>query len=293
MTPQHEILDFYAQPGVMTDAGEHAPTFDALPRDIAALVRVAQGLQLHEHIALAYGVTLTDERRCEVHLRSNKQRLDCLLARDQRPLELARPVEERLVGNCRHISLLMVAMLRSQRVPARARCGFGGYFEPGQFADHWVCEYWNSDQRRWVLVDAQIDELQRGLFKPDFDLLDVPRNRFLIAGDAWVRCRADEMDPAKFGILNMRGLWFISGNLVRDAASLNNMEMLPWDVWGAMAGPDGAIDGERIAFLDRLATLTHDPDSHFAELRQLYEDDERLRVPTTVFNAVLNRSEAI
>ena len=30
----------------------------------------------------------------------------------------------------------------------------------------------------------------------------------------------------------MRGLWFIAGNLIRDAAALNNMETLPWDVGG-------------------------------------------------------------
>jgi hypothetical protein len=33
----------------------------------------------------------------------------------------------------------------------------------------------------------------------------------------------------------MRGLWFVAGNLLRDAAALNNMGMLPWDAWGAIA----------------------------------------------------------
>ncbi|MFI5014475.1 MAG: hypothetical protein ACHQAY_19250 [Hyphomicrobiales bacterium] len=58
-----------------------------------------------------------------------------------------------------------------------------------------------------MLVDAQIDELQRAKLSPDFDLLDVPRDRFLIAGDAWAQRRADEADPAAFGIFGMRGLW--------------------------------------------------------------------------------------
>jgi hypothetical protein len=34
-------------------------------------------------------------------------------------------------------------------------------------------------------------------------------------------------------------------------------------------------------------------DACFAELRALYEGDDRLRVPVTVFSALLNRSEAI
>ncbi len=293
MTSQRDILEFYVKPAKMADPGEHAPMLGALPSDVESLARIAQGLLLHEHIAPAYGVTLTDERRSEVHLRSNEQRLDRFLGRDPRPLDIARPAAERLISNCRHTSLLMVAMLRARQVPARARCGFGGYFERGQFGDHWVCEYWRADEQRWLLVDAQIDEVQRKLFDIDFDLLDVPRDRFLVAGDAWARCRAGELDAANFGILDMRGLWFISGNLVRDVAAINNMEMLPWDVWGAMTGPGEAMNSERIALYDRLAALTHDPDASFVELRDLYENDERLRVPPTVLNAVLRRMESI
>ena len=36
---------------------------------------------------------------------------------------------------------------------------------------------------------------------------------------------------AKYGIFDLRGLWFVAGNVMRDFAALNNMEMLPWDVW--------------------------------------------------------------
>ncbi len=72
-------------------------------------------------------------------------------------------------------------------------------------------------------------------------------------------------------------------------AALNNREMLPWDVWGAMTLVDAELD---LPFIDRLAALTHEPDGHFDELRAAYEGDPRLHVPATVFNAVLNRPEA-
>ncbi len=288
-------LDFYAQPAAMTSAGDHAPLFDGLPSDVADLVSVAQGLVLHEHIAPSYGVALSDERRSAVHIRPVEQLLDRLLAEDDRPLTTARPPETRLVGNCRHVTVLMVAMLRAKGVPARARCGFGGYFGTGRFEDHWVVEFWRAKDDRWILADAQVDELQRELFRPDFDLCDVPRDRFLIAGDAWARCRAGEADPATFGLsfLDEGGLWWIAGNLLRDAAALNTIEMLPWDDWGAMPGPDEAIDDDRLALFDRLAALTQMSDAAFAELRARYEGDDRLRVPTTVRNAVLNRDEAV
>jgi hypothetical protein len=69
--------------------------------------------------------------------------------------------------------------------------------------------------------------------------------------------------------------------------------MLPWDIWGAMVRPDEPLRDDQLALFDRLAALTRTPDVSFAELRALYEGDDRLRVPATVFNAVLNRPEAI
>jgi hypothetical protein len=77
------------------------------------------------------------------------------------------------------------------------------------------------------------------------------------------------------------------------AAALNNMEMLPWDVWGAMPGPERPLRPGEIPFFDRLAALARAPDAAFAELRPLYEGDSRLRVPAIVRIAVLNRDETI
>ena len=287
-----EILDFYLAPGAMTSTDGHASLFEVLPHDMAGLVRVVQGLLLHEHFAPAYGIALSAERRGESQLRSVPQMLNRLLARDGRPLSAARPLDARLVGVCRHFTVLLVAMLRARRVPARARCGFGTYFNAGRFEDHWVCEYWNAAQRRWILVDAQLDALQREKLKIDFDTLDVPRDRFVVAGEGWAQCRAGTVDPSAFGIFDIRGLWFVAGNVVRDAAALNNMELLPWDIWGAMLRPGEEPQDGQAAFLDRLAELTRSPDLGFAELRKLY-DDPRLQVPPVVFNALLNRPESI
>ena len=282
-------LEFYRRPVDMTDPAEQAGLFDGLPRDPAALATVVQGLLMHEHIAPAYGLTLTAEQHGEAHIRAVDRMLDGIVARDPRPLAEPRAAGERQVGVCRHFTLLHVAMLRHHGVPARARCGFGAYFEPGKFVDHWVTEYWNEARGRWLLVDAQLDTRQSELFGIGFDPLDVPRDQFLVAGDAWDLCRAGKADPRAFGILDMHGLWFIAGNVIRDLAALNNREMLPWDVWGAMSLTDDGLD---LALFDRLATLTRDPDAHVDELRALYAKDPRLTVPATVFNAVLNRSEA-
>jgi hypothetical protein len=191
--------------------------------------------------------------------------------------------------------LLLVAMLRAQGIPARARCGFGSYFNPPFFEDHWICEYWNAAESRWMLADAQFDDVWRARLRIDHDVLNVPRDRFLVAGDAWAQCRAGAADPAACGIefVGLRGLWYIAGNLVSDVAALNGMEMLPWDVWGAQPRPDEALDDDRLAFFDGIAALTREPDVSFDQMRAQYQGDERLTVPSRVFNALLNRSEAM
>jgi hypothetical protein len=289
-------LDFYTRPSVMTSPGRHAALLTELPNEVGDLVRIIQHLVVYDVVAPEfYGFTVPEPRQNEIHIRSLEKMLDRIVALDGRPLSAARPIDKRLVGRCHHFVQLMVGILRGKGIPARARCGFGSYFNPPEFEDHWVCERWNATKARWTLVDVQFDDVWRTKLKIDHDILDVPRDRFLVAGDAWGQCRSGQADPAKFGIefVNLRGLWYIAGNLVRDVASLNKVEMLPWDVWGAQPRPDETLNDDQRAFFDRLASLTREPDTSFDELRKLFEGDERLRVPATVFNSLLNRAEPV
>ncbi|MGH7913602.1 MAG: transglutaminase-like domain-containing protein [Candidatus Binataceae bacterium] len=289
--------EYYEHCGPMTSVDTHAADFSALPRDVAALCEVIQGVLIHRDMAaFAYGVTLSDERKNDTHVRRIGDVLARILALDHRPLTVARKPGDRIAGVCRHFSLMLCAILRGQGVPARVRCGFGAYFTSGKFEDHWACEYWNAGQARWILVDAQLDAVQRKVLHPDFDPLDVPRDRFIIAGDAWQMCQAGRAKADRFGLSHIAGLcgmWFIAGNVLRDLASLNRMELLPWDVWGLMQMHDaGLLDGEKGALLDRVAVLTLKGDGAFSEIRAIYQDD-RFRVPRMVFNALRNAPEAI
>lgn len=279
----------------MSQFGRYIPLIASLPSDVSSLVTVVQGIVIHEYMAKAYGFTVPESRTSESHLRPVHRMLERLLGAGEGPLTRARRPENRLVGVCHHFMLFLVAMLRARGIPARGRCGFGTYFNPGYFEDHWVTEYWNEQEDRWILVDPQFDEVWRRELKIDHDIMDVPRDRFLIAGDAWAKCRAGEADPSKFGIFkgDLRGLWFIAGNLVRDVAALNKVEMLPWDMWGAMPKPDETIPDDQLPFFDLLAGLTREPDENSAELTSQYESDPRLRVPAQVFNAVLKRAEKL
>jgi hypothetical protein len=275
-------LTYYASSGLMTDPQEYAHLFNGLPTEIPELVKVVQGLMLHIFWAERYGLKLSEERKQEVQMRFVAPQLARILELDNRPLTAARPLEKKLVGNCRDFSVMLCALLRHQGVPARARCGFGTYFLPDHYEDHWVCEYWNADENRWVLVDAQLDALQRQVLGVKFDPLDVPRDQFVVGGKAWQMCRAGEADPDKFGIFEWHGLWFVRGDLIRDFLALNKIEILPWDGgWGYLEKRDFEATEEDMTatVMDRIAALSLSGNEAFTEIRNTYESDKRFHIP--------------
>ena len=274
--------DFHRTPGVMTDIVPGRPDFDLLPADVGRLVHLVQGWMIHIFWAERYGVSLTDARRTEVSLRTVRQKLARMRELADRPLAEKRDPAQRLVGNCRDFSVMLAACLQHHGIPARPRCGFARYFRPQHFEDHWVCEYWHAGQERWILVDAQLDVLHQSILKPNFDPLDVPRDMFLVAGQAWQMCRQEQADPDDFGIFDLHGWWFIRCNLVRDLASLNGMPLLPWDAWGIMETHDGDLSDADHAALDRVAAITAEAAMPFDTVRALYESDERWRVPQII-----------
>jgi hypothetical protein len=130
-----------------------------------------------------------------------------------------------------------------------------------------------------------LDALQQDVLKIKFDALDVPRDQFIVGGKAWQMCRSGEQDADKFGIFDMKGLGFVRGNLVRDVASLNKMELLPWDCWGVIL-TETLDNPEDLAALDEVASLCAVDVPDFETLRRLYETDRRLRVSGSILSYV-------
>ena len=132
------------------------------------------------------------------------------------------------------------------------------------------------------MVDSQLDRLQRQALRIQFSPYDVPHDQFVTGGHAWQMCRAGQADPDLFGIQNMHGLWFVRGDLMRDLASLNKTELLPWDSWGLVDKEDKGLTPADWQVLDRAAELTLADNSMFHEVHSLYLDDARLRVPAVI-----------
>jgi hypothetical protein len=285
-------FSFYATPGPLTDPTPFGAFLDGLPTDLGAQCQIVQQTTLHIFWADRYGLPLSEERKSEVQLRSLSRRLAQMQSLDARPLTEPRPLNCRIIGNCRDFTLLLVSILRHQGVPARARCGFGAYFLPDHFEDHWVAEYWHMAERRWVLVDAQLDALQCEALRIPFNPLDVPRDQFLTGGEAWLLCRSGREDPSKFGIFDMHGLGFVRGNFIRDVAALNKVELLPWDCWGVIERESLDLPDD-LAMLDALAELTRGDVPEDAVVRDRYQSDPRLRVGSSIHSYLENGMQTI
>jgi hypothetical protein len=283
MTAQ-DTLDYYAEPGPLTTGGRNAAALAALPAAVPDLFAAVRGLLVHEAGSAGSATG---------HLRATDRILERILAADRRPLAEPRHPDRRLAGSCRHFTLLAVAALRAHRIPARARCGFARYFTPGRYGDHWVAEYWDRDTARWVLADPQLGPELVAASGIAFSPYDVPREQFVTAGEVWIRCRRGDLDPSRCGLEGpgQSGWWWVAGNLVRDVAALSKMEMLPWDMWGAMPAPEETIAGLLGDRLDELAALTAAPGTA-AESRTRYPD-EHFAVPARVHNAVRRTTEPV
>jgi hypothetical protein len=242
-----------------------------------------------------YGVELTPRQAEAIHERDTARLLAIAQALDERPLSEPRPPANRVGARCHAFSRLTVAFLRAAGVPARARCGFGAYFRPGWFEDHWVTEYWNEADERWQMVDAQLDETWRKMIEFAGDASSITETEFMTAGHAWQAWRQGALDADRCGLsgINEHGAHWIAGNLRLDFASLNKVEMLPWDTWGSGWAPGEQPTTAQLELFDGVAELTVDPDARFPELRSRYEADDSLRMDGTVFNVLRGQVETV
>ncbi|MFE3855207.1 transglutaminase-like domain-containing protein [Streptomyces griseorubiginosus] len=243
-----DVLD-YSRPGPFTRFDDsQLPLLEGLPEDPVGVCAAVQSLVIQPADAVAAGVP--ESRVAEKNIRSVNELITALTALNPAALHQPRTPETRVIGTCRHFATIACAVLRARGIASRARCGFGTYFLENRGVDHWITEYWDDDQNRWVRVDTE--HLGKNYVdRPD----DLAPGEFLTGGEAWIRYRSGVIDPYMFGVAGTDHAWGpheISGNAVRDLAALCKRETLNWDEWGRMTaayegktGPDydQLIDG--------------------------------------------------
>jgi catechol 2,3-dioxygenase-like lactoylglutathione lyase family enzyme len=240
------IISFYQAQSAMSTPGKYQSLYTELPQNIAELCKIIQANFNHLFIVNLFGpqlyqFSIKDVRALkrepldETSIDSIERFLEGIQKITPGSLTKQKSLEERHFAICRDYALLLTSMLRHQGIAARVRCGFATYLNPGFYEDHYVCEYYCEKEKRWILVDSQLDRPVSEFMRIDFNSLDVPRDRFLVAGKVWQEMRLGNINPTKCGIMNIRGRDFIRANVLIDLACLNKAENMMYTI------PTGAI----------------------------------------------------
>ncbi|WP_319023939.1 transglutaminase-like domain-containing protein [Vibrio navarrensis] len=228
-------------------------------KEMTALVECVQNNLVHAYWLDKYGVSKPFAQRfAQMQLRSAEEILSALAGEQAGGALQDKPAAKRVVGLCRDYALLVCMLLRAQAIPARLRCGFADYLRANKWEDHWICEYWHSEEKRWIKLDAQLDTVHQQILQFDFNPLDVPSKRFVTAGEMWQAFRRGDIDAKRCGIMQFRGAPYIKANVIRDLFALSCIELLAWDCgWGIIAQPMQPVnDQEEWLLLDELAQVS-------------------------------------
>ncbi len=281
---------YWASQSAVTEPGPAGKAIDDLPADLTALRQASSQLMFHYRAGGDFAANgVPAERMAEIDTRYADLMLGRVLERGAPVLARDRPPGDRFVGCCRDAVVFFLALARHKGIPARARVGFAAYFRPDWLSDHVVAEVWDERERRWRLVDAEMN----AAWTPEVsgrpvDWLDLTADQFVTGPRAWQAARAGTSDPERHGVApeldipGLRGWPYIAHNVIHDLAALNKTEMLPWDGWGMQLhlGP-GPVPAADAAVLDEVSAVTADSGAAPGVLAELGSRDG-LRVPPVV-----------
>ena len=201
-----------------------------------------------------------------------------LFRRDPAGLTMKRSVEDKIVVTCRFVAILMASILKAKGIPARVRSGFGGYFENNKDAwDHWITQYWNDQENRWITIDVDGSRHKTG-----FDMYDMPEGTFDFAAETWLNIRRKQVPEQHFKNAGGEiGLLPASWELFYDFHCLMNNEIIYLHAVAATI-PDtfAKLPESTLQEIDHLAELMTKPDENFDELQHLWETKKDYRLLT-------------
>lgn len=216
---------FYASHSVYSEPGPYRETLMRRGVEPKSIARWISSFMQHPRGSESEERGFKPEQAADLELRSVAEILSVAVKRNLLEGESA---QHKVGGVCRDFAIVAVSGFRERGIPARLRVGFADYLVPGHWEDHWLCEW--HDCGRWKRLDVEFAAID-GF---PFDTMDVPRERFLTAGEAWLRIKDEQEIASRFGVssLALGGEWFVAGSVLREVAALRKLELKPWDYWG-------------------------------------------------------------
>lgn len=193
-----------------------------------------------------------------------------LYRRDARGFVVDRAVEHKLILTCRFVAMLMAAILKARGIPARVRPGYAPYIHPERIEDHWITQYWQEQEQRWITIDVDTSFEQR-----PFDPFDMPATAFDFAARAWLAVREGAASANAYRFYGDSALPELATQVVCDLHCLMHNE-IPYTQYPAYVASDFA--GEKLQAIDALARLLLEPDENFSRLQTIWETNRDFRL---------------
>jgi len=233
------VLNFYRQYSTFTDPGEYAYLYKNLPDSLPELCSLIKSQFIHPYDSSG----LTKERK----------------------------PEDRLILGCQQNAILLASILKYRGIPARVRCGHVTYLIPDFHTSHTICEVWNEDENRWMLVD------------PSTDRIDFSHEKFDFSYDAWLQMQNGEIDPNQYGIPSRySGFVSIVAKVNTDLASVLGTEY-PINQYAPMLEyafeNDDQLTAEHIETLNNISELMRSLDAdNISKLREIYSSTPEIQI---------------
>lgn len=289
---EKRILEHYKKTGTFTYAGCYKDYFRSLPDHIPTLGRLLCSQVIHR-VTLREGNTNANQNllygdmdrypwyrmRCEDDVLLTAPALTAELFRlDKRGFVTDRKTEHKIVVTCRYVSVLMSAILKAKGIPARSRAGFAPYFKEGVSMDHWINQYYNEEENRWVTLDADGFYEEGGMPLTQYD---IPDGRFDFAAAAYLAVRNKKTDGKQYLYadgLETCSLPALVRYLIYDFHALMNNELTYTFLPSYLDGRLDKLTEEELQELDRLAAWLLEPDRYFDELCAFWERERKFRI---------------
>lgn len=293
---QKEILEFYKQTSCYTDLGFYKEFAENLPDEIEELCLLQRSQIIHpfelsrearKNKNSPYGdltQVSTTRLRFESDLFPTAQSILAELLRRDEKYSIYRDVKNKLHLCCREQAILLASILKAKEIPARVRSGFVYYVASEDSAgDHWITEYYNESENRWILVDPDMFFYMTSLedFKFEFSFLDIPRNKFIFGAEAYLKLRKKLLKEGQIHYAsNPITLGFPAAIrvLFYDFHSLMNDEIIFLHVPKYIKEKNFELTEEEYKELDELAELLLEPDTNFEKIKTVWKTNLKFRI---------------
>lgn len=288
---KEEILNFYLQTSMFTNYGAYKEYYRSLPNDMEELTALLLEQTIHRTELIRSSIKMNETGFCADGVArfypwwGYRSHDDILLTApaimaelnrlDSRGVFHGREIDKKVVITCRYVAIWLASILKAKGIPTRVRSGFASYFTSnGKLVDHWIIEYYNSKEDRWVICDPDLDS---GLGHTDMKKED-----FGWIAKIWldVRSGKDDMNRYVHGSC-YQGLCMLANALFFDFHAVMGNEISYLFSPTYLSNHFSSFTPENLKELDDLATLMLDPDKNFSELQYIFKNDKKMRILNT------------